>query len=571
VDRREFVQVLAAAAAVGAPLTEHPDRSGADLARRLYEVPRFGNVHLMHFTDCHAQLKPVFYREPSVHLGTGPARGRPPHQVGKALLQQYRIAPGSPEAYALSSVGFEAAARRFGAVGGFAHLASLVKQVRAQRPGALLLDGGDTWQGSATSLWMRGQDMVEAARLLGVDMMTVHWEMTYGIERVLQVANSELKGHIELLAQNIHTSEFGDPVFASTSHRIVNGIAVAVIGQAFPYTAIAHPRPLVSGWTFGIREQELQSAVEAARTSGAQAVVLLSHNGMDVDLKLAARVRGIDAILGGHTHDALPQPVVVRNAGGATLVTNAGSHGKFLALLDLDVGGGGVRDYRYRLLPVISELLPADPDMHRLIEEVRAPFALQLVKPLAITEGVLYRRGNFNGTFDQVILDALIRFAGAQIAFSPGFRWGTTLLAGDTITVEDLMAQTAITYPWTTVSELTGGRIKAVLEDVADNLFNPDPYLQQGGDMVRVAGLTYSIDPDAPIGRRIDDLRVDGAPLSADRTYKVASWAPVNDAEHGPPIWDVVADYLREVKVVKPRAAWMPRLRGVRPDDPGLG
>jgi sulfur-oxidizing protein SoxB len=456
-------------------------------------------------------------------------------------------------------------------VGGFAHLACLVKQVRAQRPGALLLDGGDTWQGSATSLWMGGQDMVEAARLLGVDMMTMHWEMTYGVEHVLRMANKELKGHIELLAQNVRTSEFDDPVFASTSHRVVNGIAVAVIGQAFPYTPIAHPRSLVTGWTFGIREQELQGAVDAARAAGARAVILLSHNGMDVDLKLAARVRGIDAILGGHTHDAVPQPVVVRNAGGATLVTNAGSHGKFLAVLDLDVSGGKVRDYRYRLLPVISELLPADPDMQRLVEQLRAPYALLLRQPLALTEATLYRRGNFNGTFDQVILEALLRFAGAQIAFSPGFRWGTTLLAGDTITVEDLMAQTAITYPWTTVTELTGEQIKAVLEDVADNLFNPDPYLQQGGDMVRVAGLTYSIDPDAPIGRRIDDLRFNDAPLSADRTYKVAGWAPVNDAPHGPAIWDVVADYLREVKVVKPRAAWMPRLRGVAPDDPGLG
>ena len=570
-DRREFLEVLAAAAAAGAPLTEHPERSSSDLARRLYEVPRFGSVHLMHFTDCHAQLKPVFYREPSVNLGAGPARGRPPHQVGRALLEQYRIAPGSAEAYALTSAGFEAAARRFGAVGGFAHLACLVKQVRAQRPGALLLDGGDTWQGSATSLWMGGQDMVEAARLLGVDMMTMHWEMTYGVEHVLRMANKELKGHIELLAQNVRTSEFDDPVFASTSHRVVNGIAVAVIGQAFPYTPIAHPRSLVTGWTFGIREQELQGAVDAARAAGARAVILLSHNGMDVDLKLAARVRGIDAILGGHTHDAVPQPVVVRNAGGATLVTNAGSHGKFLAVLDLDVSGGKVRDYRYRLLPVISELLPADPDMQRLVEQLRAPYALLLRQPLALTEATLYRRGNFNGTFDQVILEALLRFAGAQIAFSPGFRWGTTLLAGDTITVEDLMAQTAITYPWTTVTELTGEQIKAVLEDVADNLFNPDPYLQQGGDMVRVAGLTYSIDPDAPIGRRIDDLRLDGAPLSADRTYKVAGWASVKDAPHGPAIWDVVADYLREVKVVKPRAAWMPRLRGVAPDDPGLG
>ena len=569
-DRREFVQILAAAAAAGAPLNAYPERSELDIAQRLYDVPRYGNVHFLHFTDCHAQLLPVFYREPNVDLGVGAARGRPPHRVGRALLQEYGIRPGSIEAYALTYLDFEAAARRYGAVGGFAHLATLIKRLRAQRPGALLLDGGDTWQGSATSLWTRGQDMVEAATLLGVDIMTAHWEMTYGSQRVLQIVQGDLKDRIELLAQNVRTSDFGDPVFASTSRRDINGVPVAVIGQAFPYTPIAHPRSLVQEWTFGIREQDLQSVVEAARAAGAQVVILLSHNGMDVDLKLAGRVRGIDAILGGHTHDAVPRPVIVRNGGGPTLVTNAGSHGKFLAVLDLDVRGGRIRDYRYRLLPVVAGLLPADPDMQRLIERARAPFAPQLSQMLAVTEATLYRRGNFNGTFDQVILDALIRVRGAQIAFSPGFRWGTTLLPGHTITMEDLMAQTAITYPWTTVTEMNGERIKAVLEDVADNLFNPDPYLRQGGDMVRVAGLSYSIDPEAKIGQRIDDLRVGDVPLSAGRSYKVAGWAPVGDAERGPPIWEVVAEHLRDLKVVKPRAAQMPRLRGVVPGDPGL-
>jgi sulfur-oxidizing protein SoxB len=571
VDRREFVQVLAAAAAVGVPLSAGAERPEAEVARRLYDVPPFGNVHLLHITDCHAQLRPVFYREPSVNLGAGPARGLPPHRVGRALLERYGIAPGGPEAYALTSIDFEAAARRYGTVGGFAHLATLVKRLRAQRPSALLLDGGDTWQGSATSLWTRGQDMVDAAVLLGVDMMTAHWEMTFGTERVLQLVRTGLKGRIELLAQNIRTSDFGDPVFTPTSHRVVNSIPVAVIGQAFPYMPVAHPRTLVAGWTFGIRERELQAEVDAARAKGASVVILLSHNGMDVDLKLAGRVRGIDAILGGHTHDAVPRPVVVGNAGGATLVTNAGSHGKFLAVLDLDVRGRQVRDYRYRLVPVISNLLAADPDMQRLIDRVRAPFVSRLAEPLAVTEQTLYRRGNFNGTFDQVILEALLRVRGAQVAFSPGFRWGTALLPGETITMEDLMAQTAITYPWTTVNELSGEAIKATLEDVADNLFNPDPYAQQGGDMVRVAGLSYSIDPDAPLGRRIDDLRIDGAPLSADHRYKVAGWAPVNETEHGPPVWEVVAEHLRDLKVVTPRAAWRPQLRGVPRDDPGLG
>ena len=570
-DRREFVRILAAAAAAGVPLGARAQRRDSVTAERLYDVPRFGNVHLLHFTDCHAQLRPVFYREPSVNLGAGPSRGMPPHRVGRALLRQYGIEAGGLEAYALTSLDFEAAARRFGAVGGFAHLATLVKRLRADRPGALLLDGGDTWQGSATSLWTRGQDMVDAAALLGVDMMTAHWEMTLGTERVLQIVRGDLKGRTEMLAQNVRTADFGDPVFAATAHRAVNSVPLAVIGQAFPYTPVAHPRSQVEGWTFGIRERELQAEVEKARADGAQVVILLSHNGMDVDLKLASRVRGIDAILGGHTHDAVPRPVVVRGAGGATLVTNAGSHGKFLAVLDLEVRDGQVRDWRYRLLPVLSNLLPADAEMQRLIDRVRAPFAARLAEPLALTEQTLYRRGNFNGTFDQVILDALLKARGAQIAFSPGFRWGTTLLPGDTITTEDLMAQTAITYPWTTTRELSGEQIKAVLEDVADNLFNPDPYAQQGGDMVRVAGLTYSIDPDAPMGRRIDDLRIDGAPLEADRRYKVAGWAPVYEAERGPPIWEVVAGYLRDVKVVKPRAPWMPRLRGVPPDDPGLG
>jgi sulfur-oxidizing protein SoxB len=570
VDRREFVGVLAAAAAAGVPLGARAAREEALTADRLYDVPAFGNVHLLHLTDCHAQLRPVFYREPSVNLGAGPARGRPPHEVGRTLLQQYGIEPGGLEAYALTSLDFEAAAQRFGAVGGFAHLATLVKRLRAQRPQALLLDGGDTWQGSATSLWTRGQDMVDAAALLGVDLMTAHWEMTLGTERVLQIVRGDLKGRTEMLAQNVRTADFGDPVFAPTAHRTVNSIPLAVIGQAFPYTPVAHPRAQVEGWTFGIRERDLQVEVDRARAAGAQAVVLLSHNGMDVDLKLAGRVTGIDAILGGHTHDAVPRPVIVRNGGGSTLVTNAGSHGKFLAVLDLDVRDGKVRDWRYRLLPVLSSLLPADPRMQQLIDRVREPFRARLAEPLALTEQTLYRRGNFNGTFDQLILDALLA-KGARIAFSPGFRWGTTLLPGDTVTMEDLMAQTAITYPWTTVRELSGAQIKAVLEDVADNLFNPDPYAQQGGDMVRVAGLTYSIDPDAPMGRRIDDLRAGGAPLEADRRYKVAGWAPVYEAEHGPPVWEVVADYLRDVKVVRPRAPWMPRLRGVAPDDPGLG
>jgi sulfur-oxidizing protein SoxB len=570
-ERRDFLQVLSAAAAAGVLLGSRSASAGQGAARRLYEVPRFGNVHLLHFTDCHAQLLPLYYREPSVNLGSGAARGVAPHRVGRALLQDAGFEPRSIDAYAFTHLEFEAAARQYGQVGGFAHLATLVRQLRADRPGALLLDGGDSWQGSATSLWTRGQDMVDATRKLGVDLMTAHWEMTYGTQRVLELLRPDRPGRVEMLAQNIRTSDFGDQVFPAFSRRVVNGVPLSVIGQAFPYTPIAHPRALVQDWTFGIREQDLQRTVDAERAAGAHAVVLLSHNGMDVDLKLASRVRGIDVILGGHTHDAVPRPVIVRNAGGPTLVTNAGCHGKFLAVVDLDVRDGAVRDVRYRLLPVITRLLPADPDMERLIQEIRAPHLPKLAEPLAVTEQLLYRRGNFNGSFDQLILDALRKVRGAQISFSPGFRWGGALLPGDTITMEQLLGQTAITYPWTTLSRPTGTQIKAILEDVADNLFNPDPYLQQGGDMVRVAGLTYSIDPEAAIGHRIDDLRVDGEPMSADRQYTVAGWAPVNDAEHGPPVWEVVAQYLRDRKIVRSEPAYQPRLRTVSPADPGLG
>ncbi len=433
--------------------------------------------------------------------------------------------------------------------------------MRESRPGALLLDGGDTWQGSATSLWTQGRDMIEACQQLGVDIMTAHWEFTYGDKRVQEAIKS--LGRIEFVAQNVKTADFGDPVFKPYVMREMNGVPVAIIGQAFPYTPIANPRHFVPDWTFGIQETELQAVVNEARGKGARAVVLLSHNGMDVDIKLASRVRGMDAIMGGHTHDGVPVPVVVTNAGGKTIVTNAGSNGKFLSVLDLDVKSSGVADYRYRLLPVFSNLLPADSQMQSLIDRVRAPYAAKLNEPLAVTEGLLYRRGNFNGTFDQLILDALMAVKGAEIGFSPGFRWGTSLLPGQTILREHLMDQTAITYPSVTVNELTGTDIKAILEDVCDNLFNPDPYLQQGGDMVRVGGMSYACNPTAAIGKRIDDMRLNGKPIEAGRRYKVAGWAPVAAGATGEPVWDVVERYLKDTKVIKPRAPNLPRLIGM--------
>jgi S-sulfosulfanyl-L-cysteine sulfohydrolase len=561
-QRREFLRLLAIAAAAGASL--RPGASTAEAAAELYDAPPFGNVSLLHFTDVHAQLLPTYFREPSLYLGAGLAAGRPPHIVGDALLKRFGIAPDTARAHAFTFLDFERAARRYGKVGGFAHLATLVKQLRASRPHALLLDGGDTWQGSAVSLWTKGADMIGAQKLLGVDLMTAHWEFTYGAERVRQAVDREL-APIEFIAQNVKTTDFEDPVFKPYSLRSVNGVAVAVIGQAFPYTPIANPRHMVPDWSFGIQEPRVQQLVDEVRAKGARLVVLLSHNGMDVDLKLATRIRGIDVILGGHTHDGVPAPIVI----GKTLVTNAGCNGKFLGVLDLNVKSGEVAAYRYRLLPVFSNLLPPDAPMASYIAGTRAPHESKLQEMLAVTEGLLYRRGSFNGTWDQLILDALMAVKGAEIAFSPGFRWGTTLLPGDAITFDHVMDQTAITYPFATLNEPTGEEIKAILEDVADNLFNPDPYLQQGGDMVRVGGMTYACEPQAKIGQRISDMRVGGRPMQAGARYKLAGWAPVAEGATGEPIWDLLVRYLKDRKTVPPKVPSVPRLIGIE-RNPGM-
>ena len=566
--RREFLQLLAVAAAGGMAL-DGKRSSAAAQAGGHYDIPRFGNVSLLHFTDCHAQLLPVYFREPNVNVGVAVSFGRPPHLVGEHLLKYFGIKPGGRDAHAFTHLDFAHVARTYGKVGGFAHLATLVKRLRADRPGALLLDGGDTWQGSATSLWTKGQDMVDACRELGVDVMTGHWEFTYGADRVKEIVDRDLKGRTAFLAQNVKTTDFGDPVFEPYVIREINGVPVAIIGQAFPYTPIANPRYFVPDWTFGIQESELQKRVDEARGKGAQVVVLLSHNGMDVDLKLAGRVTGIDIILGGHTHDGVPAPTVVANRGGKTLVTNAGSNGKFLALVDLDVRNGKLADYRYRLLPVFANLLPEDPAMAALIMNYRAPYLDKLSEKLAVSEGLLYRRGNFNGTFDQLILDGLMAVKGAEIAFSPGFRWGTSLLPGEAITMEHLMDQTAITYPHTTVNEFSGAVIKTILEDVCDNLFNPDPYYQQGGDMVRVGGMQYRCEPTQKIGSRISAMTLKGKPIEADRIYKVAGWAPVVEGAQGEPIWDVMTKYLRAQKTIRTPTLNLPVLTGVA-GNPGI-
>lgn len=565
IHRREFLQALSIASIGGLGLYPQPAQAQR-AAKSFYELPSFGNVHFLHYTDCHAQLLPIYFREPNVNIGLGQQEGKTPHLVGEHFLKANAIPARSRLAHAFTHLQFNEAAKNYGRMGGFAHLATLIKQLKASRPSALLLDGGDTWQGSATALWTKGQDMVDAALALGVEVMTGHWEMTLGQERVQEVVNKDFKGKVDFIAQNIKTADFGDEVFPAYTLRNMNGISVAIIGQAFPYTPIANPSYLIPNWTFGIQEENLQKTINEVQSKGAKVIVLLSHNGMDVDLKLASRVRGLHAILGGHTHDGVPNPISVKNAGGVTLVTNAGSNGKYLGVLDFDVKGGQPVDFRYKLLPIFSNLITADIPMQQLIQKIRKPYEKKLEERLAMTDDLLYRRGNFNGSFDQVILDGLMAQKNTEIAFSPGFRWGTSLLPGQAITMENLLDQTAITYPYTTVNMMTGETIKTILEDVADNLFNPDPYYQQGGDMVRVGGLQYSIRPKEGMGKRISDMRLHGQLIDANKSYKVAGWAPVSAASKdigGEPIWDVIAHHLRDIKTVKAVKINEPKVLGV--------
>ncbi len=539
-DRRDFLTALALASLPAAGRAARDD-----IAERLYQLPASdGAATLLHLTDCHAQLLPVWFREPDTNISTGSGSEKPAHLTGNALLKEYGFRGNSREAYAYTHLDFPELARRYGRMGGFAHLATLVKRIKSQRRGAILVDGGDTWQGSATALWTRGEDMAEACGLLGVEIMTGHWEFTLGAERVRELTE-RMRGSIEFVAQNVFARDFGERIFPSHVVREINGLDIAIIGQAYPYTPIANPQHLIPDWTFGIHEQPLQDTVNALRSKGVAAIVLLSHNGVDVDLKLARRIIGIDAILGGHTHDPLPRAISVPNGGGRTLVTNAGSNGKFLGVLDIRSRNKRV-ECDYRLLPVFSSLVDPDAEMSGLIGRLREPYRPQLETAVTVTDELLYRRGNFNGSFDELILQALMQSEAAPIAFSPGFRWGTALLPGEAVTVEAVMAQTAITYPWVNVRELRGMQIRAALEDIADNLFNPDPYYRQGGDMVRTAGLTYSCKPTAPVGRRILDLRHNGAPVEANRRYKVAGWASVHDTQPGSvPVWDIVIDHLR--------------------------
>jgi sulfur-oxidizing protein SoxB len=553
--RREFLQALALASLSG---TLPTSAVGSD-ASALYRLPERKRVaSLIHLTDCHAQLLPIYHREPSINIGLGKLPAERTHLTGESLLRTYGLRRGSRLAHALSSLDFEELARRYGKMGGFAHLATVVKIIESQRPGAMVVDGGDNWQGSATALWTRGADMVSASKALGVKVMTGHWEFTLGAERVTQLIQQDMRGSIDFIAHNVFTRDFGDRVFSPYVIKDVAGIQVAIIGQAYPYTPIAHPKSMTPDWTFGIHEQSLRDTIQAARKAGAQAVVLLSHNGVDVDLKLASRVEGLAAILGGHTHDPLPRPIFVKNNAGVTLVANGGSNGKFIGVLDISLTPGNTTCH-YSLLPVFSNLLEADEQMSSLIAGLRRPFEQSLAERLTVTDDLLYRRGNFNGSFDELILEALQQWQDAEIALSPGFRWGTTLLPGSPVTVEDVMAQTAITYPSITVRNLTGSELKVALEDIADNLFNPDPYYRQGGDMVRTGGLTYTLNPRAAVGKRISNMQLKGKSIDADRSYRVAGWASVSDNEEaGKPIWEVLQDYLRATQTVRVKAVNIP-------------
>jgi len=594
-SRREFMQMLAVASASGFSLSacDSGSQSSDTVSTKsagikankapgnMYEVPAFGNVSLMHYTDCHGQLLPIYFREPNVNIGIAGMKGNAPHLVGEAFLKKFGINKNSIDAHAFTYLDFAKAAQQYGAVGGFSHLATLVKSIRASRPGSLLLDGGDTWGGgSGTGLWTNAQDMVDAQKLLGVDVMTGHWEFTFGANRVKEIIENDFEGHIDFVAQNVVDNEFEEQVFKPYTIKEINGVPVAIIGQAFPYTPIANPRYMVPNWSFGIRDDNMQEHVNKARGEGAQVVVVLSHNGMDVDLKMASRVTGIDAIMGGHTHDAVPAPVQVSNPGGKTLVINSGSNGKFLSVLDFDVKNGKVRDFRFKMLPVFSNLIEPDKTMADYITKVRdqnvtyagKTFNMKnkLEEKLAVAGDLLYRRGNFNGTFDQLICDALIDVQDAEISLSPGFRWGVSVLPGQDITFEHVMTQTALTYPVVTRNEMDGKFIKTILEDVGDNIFNTDPYYQQGGDMVRVGGLKFAIDPTKKIGNRITDMELNGKAIMPSKKYVVAGWASVAQPLEGKPIWDLVSEYLRDQKtVVKISDFNEPKIKGLGPN-PGL-
>ncbi len=550
ISRRDFLQVaLASSALVGASGLGSWSRLAAQQALtqdQLLQFDDFGNVTLIHITDIHAQLKPIWFREPDINIGVGDAAGKVPHVTGADFQKLFNIAPGSPEAYALSYPDFEALAKGYGRMGGMDRIATVVKAIRAARPDALLLDGGDTWHGSFTSLKTKGQDMVNAMNALGVDAMTSHWEWTFGSERVNEIVESL---PFPFLGANIFDQEWDEPAFEPYKMFEKGGVKIAVIGQAFPYMPIANPRWMFPEYSFGIREERMQQVVEEVREAGAQLVVVLSHNGFDVDRKMAGRVKGIDVILSGHTHDAVPEPILI----GETIMIASGSHGKFISRVDLDVRDGRMMGFRHKLIPIFSDVITPDAEMTALVEGEREPFKAELEEEIGTTESLLFRRGNFNGTWDDLICDAILSERDAQIALSPGVRWGASLLPGEKIRREDIHNATSMTYGQVYRNEMTGETLKTVLEDVADNIFNPDPYYQQGGDMVRVGGISYAIDIAKPIGQRISELTMiaTGEAIDPAKTYTVAGWASVNEGTEGPQIWDVVEAHIRKLGSVR--------------------
>ncbi len=561
-SRREFLQLAAVSASYFA---SKPDFARAAAQQRLTQddLLKFeskGQVTLLHLTDMHGQLKPVYFRPPSENYGVGDFEGVPPHLVGETFLKHFSILPGSAYAYAHTMVDYASLARSYGKLGGLDRTATLIKAIRAERGDnkVLLLDGGDTWQGSYSSLKTQGADMVAAMKALKPDAMVGHWEFTLGKERVEELVDD--MGY-PFLGSNCFDTEWEERVFESTAYFERGGIKIAVIGQHFPYTPIANPSHLVEGWSFGIRPDEIQSNIDEARHNGAEIIVLLSHNGFDVDQKLAADISGIDVILTGHTHDAVPEAIRI----GKTLVLSSGSHGKYLGRIDLEVEGGQVVDASSTLIPVFSDVISPDPEMASLIGRLRAPYEAECSRVIGKTGSLLYRRGNFNGSWDDVICDAIREERDVEIALSPGFRWGTTLLSDQPITIDDMYSQTAMNYPAVYRTEMTGEQLKIMLEDVCDNLFNPNPYYQQGGDMVRVGGLSYECAPKEVMGNRIQNMvfTPTGVSVEAEKSYIVGGWASVNPDTEGPAIYDLLENYIQRKKLVIPSSTGSVTVKGM--------